>query len=82
MFEEIVKILKENYEIEDVKPESNFKKDLGLSSFDLMELAFIAEERQIIKQLFLNCEICLITLLRLGPEETINIGFEVFRIME
>ena len=45
MFEEIVKILKENYGIEDVKPESNFKKDLGLNSFDLMELAFIAEER-------------------------------------
>ena len=38
MFEEIVKILKENYGIEDVKPESNFKKDLGLNSFDLMEL--------------------------------------------
>ena len=45
MYEEIVNILKENYGIEDVKPESNFKKDLGLSSFDLMELAFIAEER-------------------------------------
>ena len=44
MFEEIVKILKENYGIEDVKPESNFKKDLGLNSFDLMELAFVAEE--------------------------------------
>ncbi|MCR4691122.1 MAG: acyl carrier protein [Lachnospiraceae bacterium] len=45
MFEEIVRILKENYGIENVKPESNFKKDLGLSSFDLMELAFVAEDR-------------------------------------
>ena len=43
MFEEICKILKENYGIDKVTPETNFKKDLGLNSFDLMELAFIAE---------------------------------------
>lgn len=45
MFDEICKILKENYGIEEVTPETNFKKDLGLNSFDLMELALIAEER-------------------------------------
>ena len=45
MFEEICKILKENYGVEGVTPETNFKKDLGLNSFDLMELAFIAEEK-------------------------------------
>ena len=45
MFEEICKILKENYGIEEVTPETNFKKDLGLNSFDLMELALRSEER-------------------------------------
>ena len=45
MFDEICKILKENYGIEEVTPETNFKKDLGINSFDLMELALIAEER-------------------------------------
>ena len=44
MYEKIVKILKDKYGIENVTPESNFKKDLGLNSFDLMELAFVAEE--------------------------------------
>ena len=44
MYEKIVTILKDNYGIDNVTPESNFKKDLGLNSFDLMELAFVAEE--------------------------------------
>ena len=44
MYEKIVEILKDKYGIENVTPESNFKKDLGLNSFDLMELAFVAEE--------------------------------------
>ena len=44
MYERIKAILKDKYGIENVTPESNFKKDLGLNSFDLMELAFVAEE--------------------------------------
>ena len=44
MYEKIVEILKDKYGIENVTPESNFKKELGLNSFDLMELAFVAEE--------------------------------------
>ena len=44
MFEKIARILKENYEIETLSPEMNFKTDLGLNSFDLMELTCIAED--------------------------------------
>ena len=44
MFEKIARILKENYEIETLSPEMNFKTDLGLNYFDLMELTCIAED--------------------------------------
>lgn len=40
----IQKILKENYDIEQISPEQRLKADLGLNSFDLMELVCIAEE--------------------------------------
>ena len=44
MYEKIVRILDEKYGIEDVKPESKIKTDLGLNSFELMELSFTLEE--------------------------------------
>lgn len=44
MYEKIEKVLREHYGISDITPEANFKTDLGLNSFDLMELTCIAEE--------------------------------------
>jgi acyl carrier protein len=44
MFDKIKKILSKEYGINDLSPEMNFKTDLGLNSFDLMNLLCIAEE--------------------------------------
>lgn len=45
MFEEIKKILSEEYGITELTMSTNFKKDLGLSSFDFMNLICIVEDR-------------------------------------
>ena len=45
MFEEIKKILSEEYGITELSMSTNFKKDLGLSSFDFMNLICIVEDR-------------------------------------
>lgn len=45
MFDEIKKLLSKEYGINDLSPEMNFKTDLGLNSFDLMNLLCIAEEK-------------------------------------
>lgn len=45
MFEEMKKILREKYGIEEVEPNSNLRKDLGLTSFDFANLICIMEER-------------------------------------
>lgn len=44
MFNKIKKILKENYQIDDVKLESNFKKDFDLTSFDYVNLICLIED--------------------------------------
>ncbi|MCR5598767.1 MAG: acyl carrier protein [Lachnospiraceae bacterium] len=45
MFDEIKKILDEEYHITGVSKETNFRKELGLSSFDFLNLICIFEER-------------------------------------
>ncbi|MBR1471666.1 MAG: acyl carrier protein [Lachnospiraceae bacterium] len=44
MDKEIAALLKEHYDLTEVRPEMEIKKDLGLSSFDLMNLICIVEE--------------------------------------
>ena len=44
MFDKIKNILSKEYGTNDLSPEMNFKTDLGLNSFDLMNLLCIAEE--------------------------------------
>lgn len=45
MFEEIKKILCEEYGIEHIEPSSDLRKDLGLTSFDFANLICMMEER-------------------------------------
>ena len=45
MIHEIALLLREEYGITDLKPEANIQKDLGLSSFDLMNLVCLVEEK-------------------------------------
>lgn len=45
MFEIMKKVLEEEYGITDIAPDMNIRRDLGLSSFDLMNLICIVEER-------------------------------------
>ena len=45
MLEEVKKILAEEYRITDVTRDTDFKKELGLNSFDFMNLICIAEEK-------------------------------------
>ena len=45
MFEEMKKLLSEEYGITELTMSMNFKKDLGLSSFDFMNLICIMEEK-------------------------------------
>ena len=44
MYERLKQILKEQYGIEDVSPESEIKTDLGLDSFELMDLICLVED--------------------------------------
>lgn len=44
MFDRIKKLLADEYGIADLSPDMNIKKDLGLSSFDLMNLLCIVED--------------------------------------
>lgn len=45
MFEELKKILKDNYQIEDIELSTNFKKDLDLTSFDFVNLITLIEDK-------------------------------------
>ena len=45
MFEEFKKIMKEIYEVDNVELESNFKTDFGLTSFDVVRLICVIEEK-------------------------------------
>lgn len=45
MFNELKKIMKDNYDITNIKLESNFKKDFGLTSFDFINLICLIEEK-------------------------------------
>ena len=45
MFNDLKKIMKDNYDIVNIKLESNFKKDFGLTSFDFINLICIIEEK-------------------------------------
>lgn len=45
MFEELKKILKDNYQIEDIELSTNFKKDLDLTSFDFVNLIALIEDK-------------------------------------
>ena len=45
MYEELKKILEDQYGITEFGSESNFKKDLELDSFDLMNLICIIEDK-------------------------------------
>ncbi|MCR5012853.1 MAG: acyl carrier protein [Lachnospiraceae bacterium] len=45
MFEEIKKILDSEYHITGISRETNFRKELGLSSFDFLNLICIFEEK-------------------------------------
>ena len=49
MFDDIRQILLENYGIKDIDNSADFKKDLGLNSFDLMNLVCLIEERYAIE---------------------------------
>ena len=49
MFDDIRQILLENYGIKDIDNSMDFKKDLGLNSFDLMNLVCLIEERYAIE---------------------------------
>jgi acyl carrier protein len=44
MFDRIEKLLAEEYGIAGLSPDMNIKKDLGLNSFDLMNLMCIVED--------------------------------------
>ena len=44
MFDRLKKILMEQYGIEDVSPESEIKTDLGLDSFELIDLICLIED--------------------------------------
>ncbi len=45
MFDDFKKILEENYDITDVTLNTNFKKDLGLTSFDFINLLCLIEDK-------------------------------------
>ena len=45
MIHEIAVLLREEYGITNLDPEANIQKDLGLSSFDLMNLVCLVEEK-------------------------------------
>lgn len=45
MFEELAKILKDNYQIENIELSTNFKKDLDLTSFDFVNIIALIEEK-------------------------------------
>ena len=45
MFDIMKNLLKEEYGIDGVSPSSDFRRDLGLSSFDLMNLLCIVEDK-------------------------------------
>ncbi len=45
MIHEIARLLSEEYGIRDLDPEASIRKDLGLSSFDLMNLICLVEEK-------------------------------------
>lgn len=45
MFEELKKILRDNYQIEDIELSTNFKKDLDLTSFDFVNLIALIEDK-------------------------------------
>ena len=45
MFNDLKKIMKENYDITNIKLDSNFKKDFGLTSFDFINLICLIEEK-------------------------------------
>lgn len=45
MIDDLKKFLKENYNIEKVDLSLDFKKDLGLSSFDFVNLMFLLEKK-------------------------------------
>lgn len=49
MFDDIRQIMLENYGIKDIDNSTDFKKDLGLNSFDLMNLVCLIEERYAIE---------------------------------
>lgn len=44
MLDELKKILKEEYDIDNVKLTSNFKTDFGLTSFDFINLICLIED--------------------------------------
>ena len=44
MIHEIARLLREEYGIRDLDPDASIRKDLGLSSFDLMNLICLVEE--------------------------------------
>ena len=45
MLNELKKMMKENYDITNIKLTSNFKKDFGLTSFDFINLICIIEDK-------------------------------------
>ena len=45
MLNELKKMMKENYDITNIKLTSNFKKDFGLTSFDFVNLICLIEEK-------------------------------------
>ncbi len=45
MINDFKKILKESYNVENLDFSSDFKKDLGLSSFDFVNLMFLIEKK-------------------------------------
>ena len=45
MLDDVRKILKDYYDIENVELTSNFKKDFDLTSFDFVNLIYIVEEK-------------------------------------
>lgn len=45
MIHEIAKLLNEEYGIRDLDPDASIRKDLGLSSFELMDLVCLVEDK-------------------------------------
>ncbi|SHH83225.1 acyl carrier protein [Butyrivibrio fibrisolvens DSM 3071] len=45
MLDEFKKLMKEQYDIDNIELSSNFKTDFDLSSFDFIELICLVEER-------------------------------------